>query len=90
MTSAKVKGVGLLSGGLDSTLAVKVLQDQDVEILCVTFTTLFFGAEPGIQAGRRVACAAAVRDAVICSRLAWASSGVGCSWASMAASLRVG
>ena len=34
--------------------------------------------------------ARAVRDAVICSRLAWASSGVGCSWASMAASRRVG
>lgn len=62
MTSGRVKGVGLLSGGLDSTLAVKVLQDQDVEILCVTFTTLFFGAEPGIQAGRRAGLDVQVLD----------------------------
>ncbi len=48
----RAKGIGLLSGGLDSILAVKVLQEQDLEILGITFTTPFFQAEPGIRAGR--------------------------------------
>jgi tRNA U34 2-thiouridine synthase MnmA/TrmU len=45
----KTKGIGLLSGGLDSLLAVKVLQEQDIDIIGVTFTTPFFGSEPGIR-----------------------------------------
>jgi len=48
--SGRVKGIGLLSGGLDSILAVKVLQEQDLEILGITFATPFFQAEPGIRA----------------------------------------
>lgn len=48
----KVKGIGLLSGGLDSILAVKVLQEQKLELSGITFVTPFFGAEPGIRAGR--------------------------------------
>ncbi len=51
MTSKKAIGVGLLSGGLDSTLAAKILQAQDVEVIGVTFATFFFGAAPGIKAG---------------------------------------
>jgi tRNA U34 2-thiouridine synthase MnmA/TrmU len=38
---AKNKGLALLSGGLDSTLAVKVMVDQGVEIEAVHFTTPF-------------------------------------------------
>jgi tRNA-uridine 2-sulfurtransferase len=49
--TSRVKGVGLLSGGLDSILAAKILQAQDVHVICVTFVTPFFGAEPGIKAG---------------------------------------
>jgi hypothetical protein len=48
----KVKGIGLISGGLDSMLAVKVLQEQDLDLLGLTFITPFFGAEPGVSAGR--------------------------------------
>lgn len=62
MTSKKAKGVGLLSGGLDSTLAVKVLQAQDIEIIGVVFATVFFGAEPGIQAGHMVGIPVHVLD----------------------------
>jgi len=40
-----VTGVGLLSGGLDSILAVRVLQDQDIRIIGVSFVTPFFGPE---------------------------------------------
>jgi tRNA U34 2-thiouridine synthase MnmA/TrmU len=38
---AKKKGLALLSGGLDSTLAVKAMVDQGVEIEAVHFTTPF-------------------------------------------------
>jgi len=44
-----ITGVGLFSGGLDSILAVKVLQDQGIGIIGVTYVTPFFGAEKAIQ-----------------------------------------
>jgi len=37
----KVKAVALLSGGLDSTLAVKVMLDQGIDIYCLNFVTPF-------------------------------------------------
>jgi tRNA-uridine 2-sulfurtransferase len=51
MTTKRAKGVGLLSGGLDSSLAAKILLLQDVEVIGVTCATFFFGADPGIKAG---------------------------------------
>ncbi len=36
-----VRALGLLSGGLDSTLAVRVLQEQGIEVACVNFHTGF-------------------------------------------------
>jgi tRNA U34 2-thiouridine synthase MnmA/TrmU len=36
-----VKGIGLLSGGLDSILALKLMLDQGVEVLALTFITPF-------------------------------------------------
>jgi hypothetical protein len=60
ITSAK--GIGLLSGGLDSILAVKVLQEQALELTGVTFTTPFFGPEPGLAAGRQAGIAVRVID----------------------------
>jgi tRNA-uridine 2-sulfurtransferase len=51
MTGKKAKGVGLLSGGLDSTLAAKVLQAQDVQVICLTFATFFFSGDAGTRAG---------------------------------------
>ncbi len=38
------RGIGLLSGGLDSMLAARVLQGQQVDILAVAFVTPFFGS----------------------------------------------
>lgn len=52
MTESKATGIGLLSGGLDSILAVKVLQEQDLQLLGVTFSTPFFSGQPGVDAGR--------------------------------------
>lgn len=36
-----VRALGLLSGGLDSTLAARLLQDQGIEVACVNFHTGF-------------------------------------------------
>jgi tRNA-uridine 2-sulfurtransferase len=58
----RTKGIGLLSGGLDSTLAAKVLQEQDIEVLGVTFVTPFFGSQPGIDAGRKIGIETIVID----------------------------
>ena len=41
----KVRALSLLSGGLDSLLAVKVLEEQGIEVTGLTFTSPFFGAE---------------------------------------------
>ena len=38
-----VKAVSLLSGGLDSILATRIVQDQGVDVLAVHFVTPFFG-----------------------------------------------
>ena len=49
-----VTGIGLFSGGLDSILAVKVLQEQNIEIIGVTFCTPFFGAERAKEAAQQL------------------------------------
>jgi tRNA U34 2-thiouridine synthase MnmA/TrmU len=38
---AKVKAIGLLSGGLDSTLAAKVLLEQGIEVIGINYSTGF-------------------------------------------------
>ncbi|GAG72151.1 unnamed protein product [marine sediment metagenome] len=41
----KIKAVVLFSGGLDSILAVKLIQEQGIEVRGVNFKTLFFGLD---------------------------------------------
>ena len=41
----KIKAVALFSGGLDSILAVKLIQEQGIEVKGVNFRTPFFGLE---------------------------------------------
>ena len=36
-----IKAVGLLSGGLDSTLATKLMVESDVEVVALNFVTPF-------------------------------------------------
>ena len=38
------KAIGLISGGLDSVLAAKLLTEQGIDVLCVCFVSAFFGA----------------------------------------------
>ena len=49
-----VTGIGLFSGGLDSILAVRVLQEQDIQIEAVAFVTPFFGAETARKAVKQL------------------------------------
>jgi tRNA U34 2-thiouridine synthase MnmA/TrmU len=44
------RGIGLVSGGLDSSLAVKLIMEQGIEVLGVTFTTAFFGPDCAVAA----------------------------------------
>jgi tRNA U34 2-thiouridine synthase MnmA/TrmU len=45
-TRAKIKAVGLLSGGLDSTLAAKLMLEQGIELYAVNFTSPFCTCTP--------------------------------------------
>jgi len=50
----KAKAIALFSGGLDSILAVKVIQEQGIDVLAITFVTPFFGAKKSIEAAKRI------------------------------------
>jgi hypothetical protein len=49
MVRKQTKGIGILSGGLDSLLAVKILQDQGLDLLGIVFTTPFFDLKTGAR-----------------------------------------
>ena len=42
-----MKAIGLLSGGLDSTLAVRMIVDQGIEVIAVKFTSPFCQCDSG-------------------------------------------
>lgn len=42
----KRRALALFSGGLDSILAVKIVQNQGVDVLAINFTSPFFGCSP--------------------------------------------
>jgi tRNA-uridine 2-sulfurtransferase len=50
----KTKAISLFSGGLDSILAVKVVQDQDISVQGVTFETPFFNARKAKETARQI------------------------------------
>jgi tRNA U34 2-thiouridine synthase MnmA/TrmU len=50
-----IKAVGLLSGGLDSTLAAKMMLEQDIEVHAINFTSPFCTCTP-----KKAGCAAVV------------------------------
>lgn len=49
-----VKAVGLLSGGLDSMLAARIILDQGIQVLGVAFVTPFFGPEKAKRAAEHL------------------------------------
>ncbi len=62
MTKKNVRALGLLSGGLDSILAVKVIQQQGIEVIGLSFITPFFGPELAQKAARALQIKLIVED----------------------------
>lgn len=48
----KVKALGLCSGGLDSILAGKLLENQGIDVTWITFETPFFSAAKSVKASK--------------------------------------
>ncbi|OGP68090.1 MAG: tRNA 4-thiouridine(8) synthase ThiI [Deltaproteobacteria bacterium RBG_16_44_11] len=57
-----VKAIALLSGGLDSMLAVKLVYKQDIDVVCLTFTTPFFNASKAQSATKQLNLPLVVED----------------------------
>ncbi len=51
----KIKAVGLLSGGLDSTIAAKLMLEQGIEVCAINFTSPFCTCTP-----KKAGCAAVI------------------------------
>jgi tRNA-specific 2-thiouridylase len=49
-----VKAVGLFSGGLDSILAAKLVQEQGIDVKLVNFTTPFFPPKKAMEMARQL------------------------------------
>jgi hypothetical protein len=56
------RALGLISGGLDSMLAARLLMEQGVAVVGIAFTTPFFGSANAEAAARRVGFPLIVRD----------------------------
>ncbi len=54
--AASIKAVGLLSGGLDSTLAARLLLDQGISVFAINFTSPFCTCTP-----KNASCASVIR-----------------------------
>src|SRR5512133_743183 len=57
-----VRGLGLISGGLDSMLAARLLMEQGIAVTGIAFVTPFFGSANAEAAARRVGFPLLVRD----------------------------
>ncbi|RLE09318.1 tRNA 4-thiouridine(8) synthase ThiI [Candidatus Aerophobetes bacterium] len=49
-----MKALSLFSGGLDSVLATRLIQEQGIQVEGVCFTSTFFDAEKAIKAAKRI------------------------------------
>ena len=57
-----VKAIALFSGGLDSMLAAKLVSRQNIDVVCLTFTTPFFNAQKAKAAARQIKLPLLVED----------------------------
>lgn len=61
-TRRQTRALGLISGGLDSMLAARLLMEQGVEVTGVAYATPFFGTANAEAAARRIGFPLIVRD----------------------------
>jgi len=57
-----VRAIGLFSGGLDSILAVKVIQSQGIEVIGLAFVSPFFNAYLAQKAAKEIDIALIIED----------------------------
>ena len=57
-----IKAIALFSGGLDSILAAELIRRQNIEVLCLTFTTPFFNAQKALTASRQINLPLKIQD----------------------------
>ena len=57
-----VKAIALFSGGLDSMLAAQLVRMQNIDVVCMTFTTPFFNAQKAQTAARQINLPLEVED----------------------------
>jgi tRNA U34 2-thiouridine synthase MnmA/TrmU len=57
-----IKAMGLISGGLDSILAARIILEQGIEVIGVSFITPFFGSEGAQQAAQSLGIPLQVLD----------------------------
>jgi tRNA-uridine 2-sulfurtransferase len=50
----KVTAIALFSGGLDSSLAFKLIEEQGIQVWGITFETPFFGPDKAVAAAKRI------------------------------------
>ena len=58
----RIKALALLSGGLDSSLAVKLIQEQGIGVEGISFTSPFFGQENAKRAAEELGIELYIRD----------------------------
>jgi tRNA U34 2-thiouridine synthase MnmA/TrmU len=56
------KAIALFSGGLDSMLAAELIRRQNIDVLCLTFTTPFFDARKAQAAANHINLPLAIED----------------------------
>jgi tRNA U34 2-thiouridine synthase MnmA/TrmU len=57
-----VKAIALFSGGLDSMLAAELIRRQNIDVVCLTFTTPFFNAQKAQTAVRQISLPLIIQD----------------------------
>ncbi len=57
-----VKAIALFSGGLDSILAAELIRRQNIDVVCLTFTSPFFGAQKAQSAAKQINLPLIVED----------------------------
>jgi tRNA U34 2-thiouridine synthase MnmA/TrmU len=57
-----MKAIALFSGGLDSMLAALLVHQQNIEVVCLTYATPFFGPARAIESARQIGLTLEIED----------------------------